>query len=150
VKLVDTEETVLIVTGSDLPAEMNDRHVAYALKSEIDRLGENRGFRGAVVVSDRWYVENRIFHICATVVVGGPGVNLVTASLVESLPTVVRRDERVFVQGDWDGEVKRVLCWGMDRRTTAEAVAAFIEEGHLADFLNHAWRTGAGRRADLV
>jgi len=143
-KLIDTDETILIVTGSDVPAEMNDRPLAYALKGEIDRLGAGTAWRGAVVVSDRWYADSRIFHLCATISVGGPGVNAVAAELVDELPMRVERDERTFVQGEWDGESKRVSLWGLDRSATAEAVEIFLREGHCADFLNHAWRLNAG------
>jgi hypothetical protein len=149
VKLLDTDDTILIVTGSDIPAEQNDRPIAYALKGEIDRLGAGP-WRCAVVVGDRWYADNRIFHLCATVVVGGPGVNAVTAALVDELPPLVRRDDRVFVQGSWDGEQKRVCLWGMDRVATAEAVRVFLAEGYCADFLNAAWRLQPARRVDLA
>ena len=151
-KLIDTDETVLIVTGSDIPAEMNDRPLAYVLKGEIDRLSQDVPFRGAVVVSDRWYADNRLFHLCATVVVGGPGVNAVAAALVEELPTLVKRDDRAFVQGAWDGEQKRASLWGLDRVSTAQAIEIFVREGYCADFLNHAWRlpTGLGPRTGLA
>lgn len=145
-KLIDTDETVLIVTGSDLPAEMNDRPVAYRLKVELDRLGEGKSYRGAVVVSDRWYADNRIFHLCPTVVVGGPGVNAVAATFLEELPMLVQRQERVFVQGAWEGERKRVSLWGMDRAATALAVEAFLKEGFCGDFLAKAWREPAASR----
>jgi hypothetical protein len=149
-KLIDTDETVLIVTGSDLPAEMNDRPSAYALKNEIDRRGGGDGYRMAVVVSDGWYAANRLFHICPTVVVGGPGVNAVAAQLIEELPALVRRDDRVFVQGAWDGDLKRALLWGMDRVATAQAVQTFLTEGHCADFLARVWRAASPRRVDLA
>jgi len=149
-KLIDTDETVLIVTGSDLAAEMNDRPIAYALKTEIDRRGGDAAFRGAVVVSDRWYAENRIFHICATIAIGGPGVNALSASLMEELPALLHRDERVFVQGAWDGEEKRVSCWGVDRVATAQAVEAFIRGGHCDRFLAAVWRRPALPRTDFV
>lgn len=139
-KLIDTDETVLIVTGSDLPAEMNDRPLAYRLKAELDRLGAGNAFRGAVVVSDRWYADNRIFHLCPTVVVGGPGVNAVAAALVDELPMLVKRDGRVFVQGAWDGETKRASLWGLDRFATAMAVDAFLQEGFCAEFLHRVWK----------
>jgi hypothetical protein len=140
------------VTGSDLPAEMNDRPLSYALKAEIDQRAAGRPWRGAVVVSDRWYAENRIFHLCATIAVGGPGVNGVTASWADELPMLVQRDERVFVQGAWaeDGEPKRAALWGMDRVTTAQAVEVFVREGHLAAFLARAWTGVAAPRSDLA
>ena len=139
-KLIDTDDTILVVTGTEIPAEMNDRPLAYRLKAEIDRRGAGRTFRGAVVVSDLWFAQNRIFHLCATVAVGGPGVNALAATLVQDLPMLVRRDDRIFVQGKWDGDEKRVSLWGMDRFTTAEAVDVFLTEGHCDAFLKAAWR----------
>lgn len=140
-KLIDTDDTILIVTGTEIPAEMNDRPLAYRLKAEIDRRGEGKTFRGAVVVSDGWFAQNRIFHLCSAVAVGGPGVNALAASLVEELPMLVRRGDRVFVQGKWDGEEKRASLWGMDRSATAQAVGVFLEEGHCDAFLRAAWKT---------
>ena len=149
-KLVDTDETVLIVTGSDLPAEMNDRPIAYRLKAEIDRIGAGRAFRGATVVADRWYADNRIFHLCPVVAVGGPGVNAVAAALVKELPVLVQQDDRIFVQGAWDGEHQRASLWGVDRVATARAVQVFLAEGHCAAFLGRAWRLAPVRPVDLA
>ncbi len=145
-KLIDTDETVLIVTGTEIPAEMNDRPLAYRLKAEIDRRGMGKPFRQAVVVSDAWFAQNRIFHLCAAVAVGGPGVNALAGQLVNELPMLLKRDDRVFVQGKWEGEEKRASLWGMDRVATAQAVEAFIGEGHCDAFLSAAWKqAGSGR-----
>ena len=151
-KLVDTEDTVLIVTGTEVPAEMNDRPLAYRLKAEIDRRGDGKPFRGGLVVSDAWFAQNRIFHLCPVVAVGGPGVNALAASLVDDLPMLVKRDDRSFVQGKWDGEEKRASLWGMDRAATAEAVEVFLKEGHCDAFLQAAWKipTGASTGRDLA
>lgn len=139
-KLIDTDDTVLIVTGTEIPAEMNDRPLAYGLKAEIDRRGEGKPFRGAVVVSDAWFAQNRIFHLCPAIAVGGPGVNALAGGLVNELPMLVKKNDRVFVQGTWDGEQKRVSLWGMDRGATAEAVAVFLREGHCDAFLQVVWK----------
>ncbi len=142
-KLIDTEETVLVVTGTELPAEMNDRPLAYHLKAEIDRRGQGRGFRKAVVVSDAWFAQNRIFHLCAVVSVGGPGVNALAGTLVNELPMLVKRDDRVFVQGKWDGDEKRISLWGMDRATTRQAVETFIADGYCEQFLSAVWKASS-------
>ena len=153
-KRIDTDETILIVTGSDIPAEMHDRPVAYALKNEIDRLGAGATWRGAVVVGDRWYADNRLFHLCSTVIIGGPGVNAVAAALVDELPMLTTIDERVFLQGAWDGEMKRVSLWGLDRSSTAQAVETFVRDGHCTRFLTAAWKLKAApnrsREEDLA
>jgi len=139
-KVVDTDETVLIVTGSEIDAEMNDRPVAYLLKEEIDRRGAGRAFRRAVVVSDIWYAQNRIFHLCPTVAIGGPGVNRLAAAFVAELPMLVQRGDRIFIQGAWDGESKRASLWGTDRDATAEAVERFMGDGLCAQFLEQVWK----------
>jgi hypothetical protein len=140
VKVIDTDETVIIVTGTEIPAEMNDRPIAYRLKEEIDGRGTGHTFRRAVVVSDHWYAENRIFHLCPTVAIGGPGVNRVAAALLNDLPMIVQRGDRVFVQGNWDGETKRACLWGADRVATAEAVEWFVDDGLCGQFLASCWR----------
>jgi len=147
VKLVDTEETVLVVTGIEVPAEMNDRPLAYRLKAEIDRRGEGKPFRGGLVVSDAWFAQNRIFHLCPAIAVGGPGVNALAATLAGDLPMLVKRGERAFVQGKWDEEAKRASLWGMDRRSTAEAVEIFLTEGFCEAFLREAWKLSAPTRS---
>ncbi len=140
---------MLLVVGSDIPAEMNDRPTAYALKQQIDRLGGGVAFRTAVVVSDRWYADNRIFHLCPTIAIGGPGVNAVAAALVNELPMKVQRDQRVFVQGSWDGETRRASLWGADRSATARAVELFVADGLCGDFLSRIWKD-ARTRVDLA
>ena len=96
------------------------------------------------MVSDAWFAQNRLFHLCPTVAIGGPGVNALAASLDEDLPMLDKRDDRVFLQGRWDGEEKRASLWGMDRAATAQAVRAFLEEGHCDRFLRRAWKLGEG------
>ncbi len=145
-KLLDTDETVLIVTGTEIPAEMNDRPQAYRLKMEIDRRGAGRPFRNAVVVSDAWYAQNRIFHLCPVIAIGGPGVNALAASLANDLPMLAKEADRVFVQGSWDGEQKRASLWGMDRAATAQAVDVFVRDGHCEAFLSAAWKAAGSDR----
>ena len=139
-KLIDTEETVVIVTGSSLTAEEHDRPTAYQLKAEIDRRGTGYPYRRAVVVADLWYLQNRVFHLNPTVTVGGPGANAVARQFAGVLPTIYSRDERLFVQADFDGERKRVSLWGADAAATREAVERFIARGHLDDLLTRIWK----------
>ena len=81
-KLVDTDETIVLVTGSGISAEERDRPLAYWLKQEIDRRGSGHPYRRAVVVGDVWFLENRIFHLNPTIAIGGPGANSLAADLV--------------------------------------------------------------------
>ncbi len=139
-KLVDTDETVVLVTGSSVTAEERDRPLAYRLKSEIDRRGAGHAYRRAVVVADLWYLQNRIFQLNPTIAIGGPGANGVSHDFAEALPTVYARDERVFVQADFEAERKRASLWGVDASCTSAAVDIFMTEGYLDDLLSRIWR----------
>mgnify|MGYP001182175817 CR=1 FL=1 len=139
-KLIDTDETVVIVTGSDLRAEERDRPTAYRLKQEIDRRSDGQVFRRAVVVGDNWYLENRVFHLNPSIAVGGPGVNALAAELSQSLPLVWTQDQRVYVQANLEADPKRVVLWGMDAEATMVAVQAFVSQGFLEDLLRRIWR----------
>lgn len=139
-KLIDTDETVVIVTGSDIRAEERDRPTAYRLKEEIDRRSDGQPFRRAVVVGDAWYLDNRIFHLNPTIAVGGPGVNGVAAGLSQQLPIVWTQDQRAFVQADFESESKRAILWGMDAEATMISVQAFVAQGFLDDLLRRIWQ----------
>lgn len=139
-KLVDTEETVVLVTGTTLPAEERDRPTAYQLKDEIDRRGAGHVYRRAVVVGDQWYLENRIFHLNPTIAIGGPGANGVSSDFAQALPTVLNVEDRLFVQADFDGDLKRASIWGVDAPATLAAVEAFVQRGMLDDLLGRIWK----------
>ena len=139
-KLIDTDETVVIVTGSDLRAEERDRPTAYRLKQEIDRRSDGQAFRRAVVVGDSWYLENRVFHLNPSIAVGGPGVNGLAAEWSQSLPLVWSQDQRAYVQANLEGDPKRAVLWGMDAEATMVAVQAFVSQGFLDDLLRRIWR----------
>ena len=110
-KLIDTDETVVLVTGTSLTAEERDRPTAYTLKAEIDRRGVGHAYRRAVVVGDAWYLDNRIFHLNPTIAIGGPGANAVASEFADGLPTVLSLEDRVFIQADFEGDIKRASLW---------------------------------------
>jgi hypothetical protein len=143
-KLVDTEVTIVLVTGSSPTAEERDRPLADALKSEIDRRGAGHAYRRAVVVGDAWYLENRLFHLNPTIAIGGPGANGVAQEFSGFLATVYNREEEVFIQADFEGELKRAALWGVNSTCTAEAVEAFSTRGFLDDLLGRIWRFRVG------
>lgn len=143
-KLVDTDETIVLVTGSSLTAEERDRPLAYALKAEVDRRGAGHAYRRAVVVADLWYLQNRIFHLNPTIAIGGPGANGVSQDFAEALPAVYSQEDRVFVQADFEGEMKRAALWGADAALTAVAVEVFMTQGYLDDLLSRIWRFRTG------
>jgi len=144
VKLVDTEETIVLVTGRSSAQQERDRPLAHFLKAEIDERGEGLAYRRAVVVGDGWYLENRLFHRNPTIAIGGPGVNGVTQEFAARLPTVYSRSEEVLVQADFEGDLKRAALWGVNAAATAAAVEAFRTQGFLDNLLGRIWRFRVG------
>ena len=96
------------------------------------------------MVADDWYLEHRTFHLNPTITIGGPGANGVTGELTGMLPTVYSRENRVFVQADLEGELKRVGALGGGRAATAEAVEVFGTRDCWTDLLERIWRFRAG------
>ena len=143
-KLVDTEETVVLVTGSSVTSEERDRPLAYGLKAEIDRRGAGHAYRRAVVVGDLWYLDNPIFQLNPTIAIGGPGANGVSQEFSAVLPTVYKREDQVFVQVDFEGDLKRAALCGANAALTAAAVDVFTTQGYLDDLLGRIWRFRVG------
>ena len=93
-KLVDREETILIVVG-DTDANDPDRQVADILCQEITDRGGGLPYRRAVLVGDGEFLDHPDLHRHPTVTIGGPGVNAAAQQLVRELPTVWREaDDR--------------------------------------------------------
>lgn len=135
---IDVNDTVLIVVGSELTPEEKDRPLAYSLKSTIDTNGKN-SFQRCVVVSDRWYLDNELFQVCPTIMIGGPGVNAATAHFCEKIPVVWNDDEESFLQISMSDTIAKVLIWGLNQQRTEQAMTMFVENGHQEDFLGMVW-----------
>jgi hypothetical protein len=138
-KLLDREETILLVTGSSDAAEEKDAPLAAWLRSEIDRRGSGIPFRRGLMVEDSAYVGNPSFHDNPTIAIGGPGSNAVVQHLSDVLPTVWARDDKCFIQMGTEGRGRQVALWGMDADATRGAVEAFVEEGMLDALLERVW-----------
>lgn len=134
----DIRTTVLIVVGYGILPEEEDRPIAYELKRAINSRGEGEENRGAVVVSDMWMLNQEMAELFPAIAVGGPGVNAFAAQIYEELPVAFTRDQQVFVQMDPDSG-KRAALWGMDHRTTREAIEVFVKDGLLDRFLDLIW-----------
>ncbi len=129
------DNTILIVTGATLRAEMMDRPLAYRIKESVDeRIADRPEWRSAVI-SDIWFLNNEAFGAQPTISVGGPGVNALSSYLHERLPTALAIDNVLVIQMDLSFEDKRCAVWGMNHETTVEAVDTFLQRGHLDRFL---------------
>lgn len=139
-KLIDPVETVLVVVGTTLAAEVKDRPLADQLRDLIDQRGAGHAYRRAVVLGDQWYLDHDVLHGNPTITVGGPGSNAVAQQFVAILPLVWSSDERAYLQVAFGGPARRATIWGMDASATMEALEAFVQRGLLDRFLDRAWR----------
>lgn len=141
-KLVDNDETLLVVTGSTLAAMEKDRPVAEWLRDEVDRRGAGAIYRRALLITDERYFGAPNLHRHPVIAIGGPGTNGVTGHLAQLLPMVVSREDRSFVQLGMDRSTRQAVLWGMDAATTRQAVEIFVLEGLLDALLNRIWVSG--------
>ena len=141
-KLVDTDETVVLVTGSSLTAEERDRPLAYLLKAEIDRRGDGprlparrRGGRSSGIS------RTGIFHLNPTDrhrrtggERRGPGVLGDPAHRVQPGRDGVRA-------GGFRGRPETGGAVGGERGAARRAaVEVFATQGLLDDLLRRIWR----------
>ncbi len=133
---------LLIVTGSTLRAERADRPLAYQLRNHIlERNGWHEmpeESRNIVVINDLWYLNCEPLHTVPTISVGGPGVNAVSAYLLDRLPRLLQVDDSILIQMDPEFSDKRVSIWGQNHALTVDALNLFIEKGFLERFLSGA------------
>jgi hypothetical protein len=141
---IDPQRLIWIVTGVQLKAELGDRPLAYRIEKELrDRLAAllDKPEAGEpprltpVVVSDVYYLNNDEAKTGPTISIGGPGMNALSASLVEQLPTPVAIENTLVVQMDLDMNDLRCAIWGMNHLDTVRAVDTFIAKGYLDMFV---------------
>lgn len=145
---IDPGRLLPIVTGVQLNAELGDRPLAYRLEAQVKTLIEQilgRSTPGGgpprlapVVVSDVYYLNSDPLQARPTLSVGGPGVNALSALLVNELPTVAAIENVLVVQMDLDMKDPRVAVWGMDHLDTVRAVELFASKGYLETFVRGA------------
>ncbi len=139
-KLVDGEETILIVVASALEDGHPDRVSADRLRTEIDLRGRGSAYRRALLVGDETWFATELFHDAPTIAVGGPGVNAVAGRFASTVPSVWTDGEEVVIQAVIDQGPRQASLWGVNRQATAAAVEAFIARGWLDEFLDRCWR----------
>lgn len=142
-RLVDGQETVILVIGSGASQVLHDRPLAERLKAEIDRRGAGHAYRRAVIVGDERFLGWGALEAGPAIAIGGPGVNALAGECA-GLPTIWARDDAAWIQAAFEGMPPRVAIWGMNAAATAGAVAAFVDDGMLDEFLRHIWRFRPG------
>jgi hypothetical protein len=141
---IDTERLIAIVTGIQLKAELGDRPLAYRIEQvvreqlaaafpkpepgELPRLAP-------VVVSDVFYLNNEAIQTRPTISIGGPGMNALSAMLVDQVPHALAIENTLIVQMDVEVNDMRCAVWGMNHLDTVRAVETFIAKGYLKTFV---------------
>lgn len=141
---IDTDRLIWIVTGIQLNAELGDRPMAYRVEQEI-RTGLEVALGKApagqpprlapAVVSDVYYLNNEQAQARPVISIGGPGMNALSAVLVNELPTAVAIQDTLVVQMDLEMNDPRCAVWGMSHLDTVRAVELFLAKGYLDTFI---------------
>lgn len=126
---------IVLVTGSTLRAEAQDRPLAYRLRRVIRKRIAKEAFLRPVVVSDIWYLNSESLQQMPTISIGGPGVNAASQYFFSKLPTALGIDGLLLIQMDVALEDHRCCVWGMDHRKTIDALKVFANCGYLDQFL---------------
>lgn len=135
-----TREQILIVTGAHLEAERRHRPLAYHLRERaLAILASTEGPTATpdervLVCSDIWYLNHPALRQRATLSIGGPEVNALTAHLADRLPSLFAIDGELLIQGEASFDTPLACVWGASAETTAKAVSLF-ESKYLDDFL---------------
>jgi hypothetical protein len=134
---IDTDRLIWIVTGVSLVAELGDRPLAYRIEREIRERLAQRGISGSdaappdlapAVISDVFYLNDEAIQARPTISVGGPGVNMLSGTLTEQLPTAVAVENVLVVQMDVEMKLVHATVWGMTHLDTVRAVELFISK----------------------
>lgn len=130
------KKRILIVTGSHLEAEMQDRPLAYKLREAVRMRMVERGEKDfqVIVCSDLWYLNHDELRREPTVSIGGPSHNALGAQLADKVPSALVVEGKMAVQLDVELSELVASCWGVDARSTAGAVDAFIDR-YLEEFV---------------
>lgn len=135
---IDINETILIPVGSELSPEEKDRPLAYHIKTVIEEHSQGV-YQKAIVVSDRWYIENEMFHLCPTIFIGGPGVNAALDLYYNEIPVIWSDNEATFLQMKTGQDDIKVALWGLTQMQTNAAIERFLHK-YLNQFLAASWK----------
>lgn len=135
-KQVMRQETICILTGCNIVAELLDRPVAEMLRDEIDKLGDSMPFRRAIVITDFWWWQEAMDKTHPIIGIGGPANNGITREILERVEPEEINDFRIAYVHE---QFPKIAVWGETAQQTRDSVEYFIKE-RLRDFLNQCWR----------
>jgi hypothetical protein len=150
---VINKETVIIVVGTAIVAELLDRPAAELLRDHIDQRGGHYPFRrGIVITHDAWYEEGEAAVIAnnPVIAVGGPPVNKLSAEFDIWTPAPPSTGGKYAIPGTGartgffrknQAGQPQVGLWGHDANATRETVEHYLKnEQGLDAFLKMCWK----------
>ena len=136
---IDHSNTLLIVVGAHLRAEVADRPLGYELQQRVNEWLEEHQEQmnvsiDVIVCSDIWYLNNEQLQQCPTISIGGPGVNALSAYFAQNLKHDTGQEQQVLIQIDPEYTDLRVCIWGTNHELTVKGLDLFNRqylEGYL-------------------
>lgn len=124
----DTDRLTLIVVGAHLRAERVDRPIAYRLRERLLREADAQDSGIDVMLcTDVWYLNNDELRVRPTISVGGPGVNALSAFLIDKVPTAFAIDDVLCIHLDLEDADPIACVWATSPGAMASAADAFAE-----------------------
>ncbi len=135
--LTDPQSLLLVVVGANPRAEVAHRPLGYRLCEEIRRWQRRTPQAhplSPLVCTDLWYLNDQALMARPTIALGEPELNAVSAYFANRLPTALVIEQSLQVQLDPEFVELQACVWGVDDRSTAAGVEAFVER-YLDAFL---------------
>lgn len=130
-------DTIILVTGCAIVAELLDRPIAEFLRDEIDKRGNLRTYQRGIIISDLWWFRDPSLHKQPAISVGGHAINHLTRELVKENLTWASYIENC---GQIALHPPRLAIWGETVSDTQAQVSQFIQDScGLAAFLDLCW-----------
>lgn len=127
---------LLIVTGSCLKAEEQDRPLAYRLSEQIQNaLGKQGQTARTIVMGDLWYLNAETLQKLPTISIGAPQVNAVSANLIDRIPNALAIDHTLTIQMDMGLKDLRASIWGTNHEFTKNAIDIFVQRRYMDHFI---------------
>ena len=135
---VINRETIIIVVGTTVIAELLDRAVAELLRDHIDQRGAPYAYRRGVIVTDQgWVSEAEHLKNNAVIAIGGPPINKLTDEFDKWMPTAGQTGGKYPIAGGGDrkgffrnngASLPQVALWGKTANDTRETVEHYLED----------------------
>jgi hypothetical protein len=144
------KETVVVVVGTTVVAELLDRPAAEFLRDHIDQRGAEYPFRRGIVVSDQaWFDEAPVLQGNPVISIGGPPANKLSAEF-NGRPQSAPGEGKYSIPGGVartgfycknSQALPQVGLWGKTAGETREAVEYYVQnEKGLGSFLKMSWK----------